>query len=66
MTIQLNGQPFEIEDGASVSRLLEVLDFSSQRVLAEVNGKALLASEQAGTVLHAGDRVELVRIVAGG
>jgi len=64
--LTLNGQPAEVPDGTDLPGLLVSLGLRAGSVVVEHNGTALLRSELAGFVLQDGDRVELVRAVAGG
>lgn len=66
MQVTANGKPVEVGEGATVGDLLEVLGLRSRWVIAERNGEALPRAHMDGTVLAAGDRLELVRAVAGG
>ena len=66
MQVMANGKPVELQNGATVGDLLDVLGLRSRWVIAERNGEALPRAQMDGTVLTEGDRVELVRAVAGG
>jgi sulfur carrier protein len=66
MVVSANGEPVELADGACLSDLLEVLGLGARWVVAEVNGRAVDRRDMVRTALHDGDRVELVRAVAGG
>lgn len=66
MKIQVNGELVEGNGVANISALVERLGFQPQTVLIEHNGLALHRSEWAGHGLVDGDRVEVIRIVAGG
>ncbi|MGH9226386.1 MAG: sulfur carrier protein ThiS [Acidimicrobiales bacterium] len=66
MQVTANGKPVELRDGATVGDLLEALGLRSRWVIAERNGEALPRAQMDLTVLAPGDRVELVRAVAGG
>ncbi len=61
-----NGEPVELADHASVADLLATLGMGSRWVLVERNGEPVPRRELASTVLADGDRLELVRAVAGG
>jgi thiamine biosynthesis protein ThiS len=61
-----NGEELEVADGATVDDLLRQLGLGAKWVLVERNGEPVLRSELARTVLRPGDRLELVRAVAGG
>jgi sulfur carrier protein len=63
--IRLNGDP--VETGAqNIRDLLVSLDLPAQSLLVEHNGVALRRDEWPQRTVTDGDRVELVRIVAGG
>ena len=61
-----NGNPLEVPDGATVDDLLHQLGLGAKWVLVERNGEPVTRRDTATTVLAAGDRLELVRAVAGG
>jgi sulfur carrier protein len=62
----VNGRPSEVADGLTLPGLVESLGLKVGSVVVEHNGTALLRSELEGVVLSDGDRIELVRAVAGG
>lgn len=62
----MNGEATEVPDGASVDALLTQLNLGGKWVLVERNGEPVARADLAATVLRAGDRIELVRAVAGG
>jgi sulfur carrier protein len=62
----VNGQPTEVADGTSLPSLIESLGLRLGSVVIEHNGTALLRSEVQSATLGDGDRLELVRAVAGG
>jgi sulfur carrier protein len=62
----VNGSPRDVADGTTLVQLLESLELRPGSVVVEHNGTALLRSEVSGAALHEGDRLELVRAVAGG
>jgi thiamine biosynthesis protein ThiS len=62
----LNGEPRAGVRSATVADLVLELDLPGPALLIEWNGKALHRSEWALAVLEDGDRLEFVRIVAGG
>ncbi len=66
MQLTVNGRPSEVADGTTLTGLVEQLGLRVGSVVVEHNGTALLRSELAAAVLADGDRVELVRAVAGG
>lgn len=66
MRVIANGDPVELDDGATVAELLGVLGLGERWVLVERNGEPVRRAELCSTVLDDGDRLELVRAVAGG
>lgn len=66
MLLTVNGRASQVSDGTDLLGLLESLDLRPGTVVGELTGTALLRSELAETGLHDGDRLELVRAVAGG
>jgi sulfur carrier protein len=61
-----NGEPTELPDGATVDDLLRALGLGGKWVLVERNGEPVRRADLASTRLAEGDRLELVRAVAGG
>jgi sulfur carrier protein len=66
MRVVSNGDPVELPEGATVDDLLTQLGLGGRWVLVERNGEPVGRRELASTVLVDGDRLELVRAVAGG
>ncbi|BBN65558.1 MULTISPECIES: sulfur carrier protein ThiS [Pseudomonas] len=66
MHIQLNGEPFELPDGATVAALLTRLDLAGRRVAVELNLDIVPRSQHVTTVLSEGDQVEVVHAIGGG
>ena len=66
MRVIANGEPVELDEGATVADLLAVLGLGARWVVAERNGEPVERRAMASTVLADGDRLELVRAVAGG
>ncbi len=66
MTVTSNGEPVELPEGATVEDLLGKLGLGGRWVLVERNGEPVPRRDLASTVLADGDRLELVRAVAGG
>jgi sulfur carrier protein len=61
-----NGDPVSLPDGARLTDLLTALGLAAKWVVAERNGEAVDRADMAITTLAEGDRIELVRAVAGG
>jgi len=66
MTVVLNGKATDARGAKTIEELITSLDLSPQTILIEHNGLALRRREWHGRELKAGDRIELVRVVAGG
>jgi sulfur carrier protein len=66
LIVVANGDGVELADGACLTDLFEKLGVGAKWVVAEVNGEAVPRPEMASLRLSDGDRVELVRAVAGG
>ena len=67
ITVVANGRPVELPDGATLTALLDTLGVPPKAVAAmEHNGEAVARTEHGARSLADGDRVELVRAVAGG
>ena len=66
ITLFLNGQPRPGIHAGTVAELVAELDLPGPVLLIECNGNALHRSEWGSVSLAEGDRLEFVRIVAGG
>ena len=66
MTLILNGETKEIDDGLSVAGLLETLKIEPARVAVEVNVTIIKKDDYGRHVLNDGDEVEIVSFVGGG
>lgn len=65
MKLHLNGKEHEV-DATNVEALVAELRLPLAAALVEHNGTALLRSEWPKTELQDGDRLEIIRMVAGG
>jgi sulfur carrier protein len=66
MRVTVNGGERDLPDGLGLVALIEQLGLRPGSVVVERNGEALVRSEMDAVVLTDGDRLELVRAVAGG
>ena len=66
MKIVLNGEPHDITQACDIAALVAELALPAPALLVEHNGLALRRDEWPQRPLADGDRVEIVRIVAGG
>ncbi len=66
MTIQLNGDPFDLDGPISVAALLASLQIDPRRVAVELNLVVLKRATFETTIVQAGDSMEIVNFVGGG
>ena len=66
MKLQVNGDPMEVAEGATLSMLLEQLRLKPELVVVELNMNILKREELARTPLKDGDHLEIVHFVGGG
>ena len=66
VTIQLNGERFEIDEPLTVDALLARLEIDGRRVAVELNEFVVRKAAYADTVVRDGDAVEVVNFVGGG
>ena len=66
MRVELNGEPTELSEGATLLSLIEQLSLAPERLAVELNREVLRRSLWAETKLADGDRVEIVHFVGGG
>ena len=66
MTISLNGEETETRGANTIEELVLRFDLPPQAVLIEHNGVALRRREWPDKSLAEGDRIEFIRVVAGG
>lgn len=61
-----NGQPIQLTLPCSIDAFLVARNLPPRSVVVELNGEAVAPSEFTQRKLHAGDKLEIVKIVAGG
>ena len=66
MQIEVNGQARDVDDTATVERLISDLGLSVRHVAVELNLKLVPRSQHAETILSPGDTLEVVTLVGGG
>ena len=64
--IQLNGDPYEINDDTNLNELLNKLKIQKNKVAIEVNGEIVEKSKYLNLILNKGDKVEIVKFIGGG
>jgi thiamine biosynthesis protein ThiS len=66
MTISLNGERVDARDAKTIAELIDRYQLPPKSILVEHNGLAVHRHEWAERPLTQGDRVEFIRVVAGG
>lgn len=66
MRITVNGDPYELEQPVTISRLLARLDIDPRRVAVEHNLVVVKRATYSSTTVKPGDEVEIVNFVGGG
>jgi sulfur carrier protein len=66
MKVWINGEPAEVEGPTNVAELAGHYGLQPNTVLIEHNARALHQREWPERLLEEGDRIEVVRVVAGG
>jgi len=66
MRVTANGDAVDLAEGGTVADLLDGLGLGQRWVIVERNGEPVERRDVASTRLADGDRIELVRAVAGG
>ena len=66
MRVTANGEAFELDEGVTVSAFIRSRGLGPRYVVVELNGEPLERARYDATELRGGDRLELVRAVAGG
>jgi sulfur carrier protein len=66
MRVRANGRSYEVSPGTTVTQFIRSRGLDPAFVVVEHNGEALERGRYESDVLNDGDRLELVRAVAGG
>jgi sulfur carrier protein len=66
MKISLNGERVDAREAKTIAELIDRYGLPPQSVLVEHNGLAVHRHEWAEQPLAEGDRIEFIRVVAGG
>ena len=64
--IQLNGDPYEINNGTNLNKLLNKLKIQKNKVAIEVNGQIVEKDKYSNLILSKDDKVEIVHFIGGG
>ena len=66
MRIEVNGEPKEVREGATLQALVEQLALAPERLAVEHNREVVRRADWPAHKLSEGDRVEIVHFVGGG
>ncbi|MDX6766528.1 MAG: sulfur carrier protein ThiS [Candidatus Methylacidiphilales bacterium] len=66
VVVFVNGRARQVSDDRDLVSLIDELQLAPRMVLIEYNGRALHRHEWPGVKLAHGDRLEILRVVAGG
>jgi thiamine biosynthesis protein ThiS len=66
ISVFVNGRARQIDGAQTIGELVDSCGVPRQMALIERNGQALLRDEWPGQALAHGDRLEIIRVVAGG
>ena len=66
ISIRLNGEPRQVDDGLTVAALLQQLDIRAQRVVVEQNMRILRVQDFETAPVAEGDELEVLQFVGGG
>ena len=66
MKISLNGETVDAREAETIAELIARYQLPPQSILVELNGLALHRREWPDRSLAEGDRIEFIRVVAGG
>jgi sulfur carrier protein len=66
MKISLNGEMVDAREAKTIAELVDHYQLPPQSILVEQNGLALHRHEWSERSLGEGDRIEFIRVVAGG
>jgi sulfur carrier protein len=66
MKISLNGETINIREAKTIAELIDRYELAPQSILVEHNGLAVHRHEWPARMLSENDRIEFIRVVAGG
>ena len=64
--IYLHGKPAEVSEGISLAELVRERQYCLDYIAAELNGEIVPKQQYEDTILHNGDKLEVVSFVGGG
>lgn len=64
--IKLNNRDCEWQEGLTVEELLKLKNYTYARIIVLINAKSIAEEDYASTIIHDGDNVEAIHLMAGG
>ena len=64
--IKLNNRDCEWQEGLTVEELLKLKNYTYSRIVVSVNAELVSEEDYASTIIHDGDNVEAIHLMAGG
>jgi len=64
--IKLNNRDCEWQEGLTVEELLKLKNYTYPRIVVSVNAVIIPEEDYASTIIHSGDIVEAIHLMAGG
>lgn len=64
--IKLNNRDFEWQEGLTVEELLKRKNYTYPRIVVSVNAVIVPEDDYSTTIIHDGDNVEAIHLMAGG
>lgn len=66
ISVTINGERREVPTEVNLDKLLELFSLPKQRVAIELNNAVVRRDDWPATVIHKGDKIEVVHFVGGG
>ena len=66
LTILINGNLIDVDEGAGIGDLIKALGLETDRVAVELNKRIVRRVDWGSTTISEGDKVEIVHFVGGG
>ncbi len=66
LDIELNGEPYRMENGATLQDLVAALDLTGKALAVAVNRQVVPRQQWSERSLQAADKVDIVRAIGGG
>lgn len=64
--IRLNNRESDLKEGITVEELMKLKNFTYSRIIVSINNNFIPEEEYASTVIHDGDDVKALHLMAGG